>query len=94
MPAVTNAMDGSNLNRSPCSMARLGTALFRANIKYVRIAPCMELLAYKGLWYSAYANLNESATRAICIGMGTATPAPIILSETTTLTTAYIAEFD
>lgn len=49
MTAVSNAMDGSNLNRTPWSMARLGTILFRANTKYVRIAPCMELLAYGGL---------------------------------------------
>jgi hypothetical protein len=58
-----------------------------------------ELLAWN-FWLTGncdtalYANLEESATRAVCIGTSTASPAPTTLPEARTHTTAYRAKFD
>ncbi|KAG2019056.1 hypothetical protein GB937_005347 [Aspergillus fischeri] len=41
-----------------------------------------------------YANLEESATRAVCIGTSTASLEPTTLPETTAHTTAYRAKYD
>ncbi|KAF4237567.1 hypothetical protein CNMCM6805_006898 [Aspergillus fumigatiaffinis] len=58
-----------------------------------------ELLAWN-FWLTGncdtalYANLEESATRAVCIGTSTASPAPTALPEARTHTTAFRAKFD
>jgi hypothetical protein len=48
----------------------------------------------RGIAIQRYANLDESAARAVCIGTSTANPAATTLPKTTAHNTAYRAEPD